>query len=341
MNSTIKEVAKLAGVSTATVSRVINNQDHVSNTTQQKVNSAIKELGYMPNLVAMSLSKQKTQTIGMIVPDVCNSFYSEVFYAASKVAEQYNYRLILFNSDDSVSKETTALQDIISFQMSGLIFTPVSDEDNSNEELIKKMQESGVSVVFLDREMKGVSCDGVYIDNMRGAYDATEILLREGHREIAVIAGQQDTITGRERLTGHINAMQDWNVTYNPKLTVIGDFRADKSYLATLELLNSKNPPTAFFTCNNLMTLGCLRAINETNKRIPQDVAIVGFDKIELLDFLGYKISVLARATTEMGTIGMNLLLDRMKKDDNNSFQRIILQSKLEVYGSEKYMIDQ
>lgn len=337
MNSTIKDVASHAGVSTSTVSRVLNGNGYVGEKTKQRILAAMQELEYSPSAMAVSLSKNRMNTIGVIVPDICNSFFSQVFYAASKLAEKHNYRLILCNSDDSIKQEATAIQDMIAYRVSGMIITPVSDKDGTNVDLLKSVQNMGIPVVFVDREMKNVNCDGVFVDNIRGAYEATDLLLREGHRKIAVIAGPLDTIPGRERMIGYQNAMEDWKVLPEPEHMVVSDFKSESSYQSTMELLNSGNPPSAFFTCNNLMTLGCLRAILSSGKRIPEDVALIGFDEIDLLDVLGYRISVVARATTEMGTIAMRLLLDHIgSSEPGRSCQRVVLQSQLKICGSEK-----
>lgn len=337
MNSTIKDVASRAGVSTSTVSRVLNGNGYVSERAKEKILAAIRELEYSPSVMAVSLSKNRMHTIGVIVPDICNSFFSQVFYAASKLAEAHNYRLILCNSDDSIKQEAAAIQDMISYRVSGMIITPVSDKDGTNVDLLKSVQNMGIPVVCVDREMKSVNCDGVFVDNIRGAYEAADLLLREGHRKIAVIAGPLDTIPGRERMIGYKNAMEDWRVSPQPEHMVVADFKSESSYQSTMALLGSANPPTAFFTCNNLMTLGCLRAILSSGKRIPDDVALVGFDDIDLLDILGYRISVVSRATTEMGAIAMRLLLDRIGKGEPaTSSQRVVLQSRLKVCGSEK-----
>lgn len=336
MNSTIKDVASRAGVSPATVSRVINQSGYVSKSVRQKVLAAVEVLEYTPSQMAVNLPKRQMRTFGIIVPDICNSFFSEVFYAASKLAEQHNYRVILYNTDDSVERETAALQDMIAYRVSGILLTPVSDKDNTNVQLLKKIQRSGVPVVFVDREMGGVSCDGVFVDNIGGAYNATDLLLREGHRKIAIIAGPQDTVPGRERMTGYLNALRDWGLSPTREYLAFGDFKLEKSFEATQALLALPNPPTAFFTCNNLMTLGCLRALLSLGKKISEDTALVGFDEIALLDILGHHLSVVSRPTAEMGTLATRLLLDRIEQGSSMSLQKIVLQSHLKTYGSEK-----
>ncbi|MFT4105337.1 MAG: LacI family DNA-binding transcriptional regulator [Lacrimispora sp.] len=336
MGYTIKDVAIRANVSSATVSRVMNNKGYFSDSVRKRVLDAIEELDYTPNLMASSLSKNRVKIIGVIVPDICNTFFSKIFYAASKLAEQNDYRVILYNTDDNMASEMSALQDMISYRVSGIIMTPVSDQYDANAELLNNIQSSGVPVVFVDREMKGVSCDGVFVDNIRSSYEATERLLQEGHRKIAIVAGPQDTIPGRERMLGYMNALRDWGVQVPPEYITYGDFKTDKSYQVMMELMESEDPPTAVFSCNNLMTLGCIQAIRTHNKRIPDEISLVGFDEVELLDVLGYQITVVSRAISEMGTIAMQLVLDRIVQEKQRSYQRVVLQSQLLLKGSER-----
>lgn len=336
MASTIKDVATRARVSVATVSRVINKKGYVSEKARIRVQKAIKELDYLPSQMAINLVKKKMQTIGIIVPDIRNTFFSELFSAASRLAAEHSFRTILCNTDDSVAIETSALQDMISYRVSGIIITPVSDKDGTNVELLQHIQKMGTPVVFVDREMKGINCDGVFVDNIRSSYDATDLLLQEGHRKIAIIAGPQDTIPGRERMLGYRNAMNDWGVDILPEYVADADFKQENSYKVTKEMLQCDSHPTAFFTCNNLMTIGCLRAILECGKTIPRDISLVGFDEIELLDVLGYKISVVSRAISDMGITAMRLLFERMNETTPLAYQRVIIQSNLKVLGSEK-----
>ena len=336
MKSTIKEVASYANVSQATVSRVINKKGYVSESVRKRVLDAVQELDYTPSLMASSLSKSKVNIIGVIVPDICNSFFSQIFYAAGKVAEENGYRVILYNTDDNIEMETMALHDMISYKVSGIIMTPVSDKDTTNAPLINQIKESGIAVVFVDREMNGIDCDGVYIENIRISHEAVTLLLEEGHRDIAIVAGPLDTIPGRERMMGYTTAMKDWGLKLRNEYLLDGDFKTEKSYQKVKELLQSENPPTAIFSCNNLMTLGCLHAIRESNRKIPDDIALIGFDEIELLDILGFEITVISRAIREMGSTAMNILLNRITKDESIAYQRVVLKSQIKLHGSEK-----
>lgn len=338
MGVTIKDIAAVAGVSQATVSRVLNGTSYTSEKARKQVLEAVKQAGYSPNIIASSLSKKKSPTIGVIIPDICNDFFSHIFYAASKVAETNDYRLILCNTDDHLEQEADALNDMLAYRVSGIIMTPMSERAGNNERLLKRVQAAGIPIVFVDREMKNITCDCVFVDNVRSSYEITRLLIQNGHRKIAIIAGPQDTMPGRERMQGYKQALAEAGITPDPEHIRLADFRSQSSYEATLDLLSMQNRPTAIFSCNNLMTIGSLQALRSKNVCIPQDMALVGFDEVEMLDILGYPLTVVSRATSEMGRVAMRLLLNRIEHmEEDPPFQRVVLQSHVKIAGSEKF----
>lgn len=336
MGKTIKDVAAAAGVSPSTVSRVLNNTATISKETRKRVMDAVEMLGFSPNVMASSLSRKKSSIIGVIIPDICNTFFSRIYYAASEVAQQHNYRLILCNTDDQMELEADALRDMMSYMVGGIIMTPMSEGAKDNEALIRTVQDSGIPIVFVDREMKNIRCDGVFVNNIQSSYEMTKLLIAKGHKDIAIIAGPQDTIPGRERMQGYLMAMDDAGLTVDLQYKIIADFRDKMSYEATKKLMSMKKRPTAIFSCNNLMTVGCLRALKELKLQVPEDVALVGFDDVELLDILGYPLTVVSRPTSEMGSIAMRMLLERIRDGEGRAYQRVMLQSYLKIAGSER-----
>ena len=336
MEKTIKDVAAAAGVSPSTVSRVLNNTATISDETKKRVMDAVREMGYSPSRIASSLSKKKSSIIGVIIPDICNTFFSRIFYAASQVAHENNYRLFLCNTDDQIDLEADALRDMMAYRVGGIIMTPMSEGAGDNEKLIRQVQDSGIPIVFVDREMKNIRCDGVFINNVQSSCEMTRLLIDQGHKDIAIIAGPQDTIPGRERMQGYRLAMSEAGLTPKAEHIVMADFRDKTSYDATIKLLTQAERPTAIFSCNNLMTVGCLRALKDLKLQVPGDVALVGFDEVDFLDILGYPLTVVSRPTSEMGSIAMRLLLDRIHGGENKAYQRVMLQSYLKVAGSER-----
>ena len=338
MGVTIKDIAAVAGVSQATVSRVLNGTSYTSDKARKRVMEAVKQTGYSPSVIASSLSRKRSPTIGVIIPDICNDFFSQIFYAASKIAETNDYRLILCNTDDQLKQEADALNDMLAYRVSGIIMTPMSEQAENNELLLKRVQAAGIPIVFVDREMKNIACDCVFVDNVHSSYEITRLLIQNGHRKIAIIAGPQDTVPGRERMQGYQQALAEAGIVPDPDHIRLADFRNQSSYEATLNLLAMKNRPTAIFSCNNLMTVGCLRALHSKNVHVPQDIALVGFDEVEMLDILGYPLTVVSRATSEMGRVAMRLLLNRIEHmEENAPCQRVVLQSHLKIAGSEKF----
>lgn len=340
IKATIQDVAKAAGVSKATVSRALNRNGYVNEETLKRINQAIKELNYAPSQVAINLSKSESNIIGFLVPDICNGFFSEVFYGASKVAEENGKHLMLINTDDSLQIEEEALKALLSQQICGLLMTPVSERNENNAQLLKKASKNRIPIVFLDRELDGFICDGVFVDNIIATKAATSLLLKNGHNDIAIVAGPLDTIPGRERMIGFQEAHREKGIEVRPDRVLMGNFKDTDSYHLVRILLSKEDRPTAIFTCNNMMTIGAVRAIVDLGLRIPEDIAIVGFDEVELLNSLGMKITMIKRATFEMGKVGMNMMLHRLKERvsfEESTVQRITLQSKLIIRGSERY----
>lgn len=338
MSYTIRDVANRAKVSPATVSRVLNGNSYVKAETREKVQEVMQELQYIPTIAGRKFVGGSSRKLGMIVPDICNPFFSEVYYAGCLAAAEHDYQLLLYHSNESIASESMAIQSMLSDDIEGLLITPVADDNEVNLPLLRLVQERGIPIVFIDREMKKITCDGIFIDNVRGAYEATALLLNQGHRKIATVAGPYNTIPGRERLEGFLKAMKEFGSTVPPEYIQYGDFKSKSSYKITNRLLDLPNPPTAIFTCNNLTTVGCLKALMSRNKKIPKDISLVGFDEVELLETLGFNISVVARATSEMGRVAIQQVLSRISSPSESVvYQRIVLQPYLKCHGSEKF----
>ena len=338
--ATIQDVARVAGVSKATVSRALNRNGYINEMTLKRINQAIVELNYTPSQLAIGLSKNQSNIIGFLVPDICNDFFSEVFYGASKVAEENGKHLMLINTDDNLQIEEEALKTLLSQQICGLIMTPVSDQNENNAKLLKKASKNRIPIVFLDRELEGFNCDGVFVDNISATRAATLLLLKNGHRDIAIVAGPQDTIPGRERMIGFQEAMREKGIEVPRDRILMANFKAAESYQLVRQMLMKKNRPSAIFTSNNQMTIGAVRAFVDLGLKIPDDIAIIGFDDVELLNSFGMKITMIKRATFEMGRVAMNILLSRLAEDvsyEESTIQRVTLQSKMIIRGSEQY----
>ena len=305
---TIKDVAGLAGVSTATVSRVLNNHQQISPETRARVTAAVERLDYQFNRVARRLRMEGAQILGLIISDIANPFFTSVVRGIEDVAYENQYSLLLCNSDEHPAREELHMRVLLAEKVAGVIISPTDE----NSVVYKPLIKSGTPVVLLDRRLRHIDLDTVIVDNIQGAYDAVDHLIRLGHRRIGLIGGPMRITTARERQEGYAKALRDHGLTVAEALIKGGDFKQDSGYRAAHELLALDDPPTAIFTANNLMTLGALNAIHETGLRIPTDVAIVGFDDMPWAQSLDPPLTTISQPTCDMGRTAANLLLKRI-----------------------------
>ncbi|GMQ63698.1 LacI family DNA-binding transcriptional regulator [Vallitalea maricola] len=335
---TISDIAKKSKVSVATVSRVLNDSDKVKEQTKEKVLKAINELNYAPSDIARSLSRNITNTIGVVVPDINNPFFGQVIKGISSVTDKNDLYMLLCDTDENEEKEMKFIEMLKRQRIRGLIITPTADNDKFNAKYLSILENLNVPVVLLDRDVKYSKFDGVFLDSISGTYDAIECFIKEGHRKIAIISGPLSSKPGRDRLRGYKKALTMNGIEIDDRYIFYGDFRLESGYELSQEILKMEDPPTAIFVSNNMMNLGCIKALTEANVRIPEDMALIGFDEIELLNIMNMDISVVSRPTAQMGEVAMKILLDRLneQKIDNQDTKRIILLPTLILRGSEK-----
>lgn len=338
----IKDIARMAGVSTATVSRVINNSGPVKVETKERIKEVIEQLNYTPNAMARNLCTQDNSNVGVIVPDVGNEFFAEIISGISEIAKKNNYNILFFNTDENEEIEHANLIEVARERLKGIIIAPVSSYDKKTCTALKQMEETGVSVVLIDRNMEGMDCDAVFVNNFDGSYDGVNALIKAGHRKIAIIAGPVASLPGRERLEGYRKALQDAGIPLRTDYEVIGDFKFEKAYEKTEKLLNLQDKPTAIFTCNNNTTLGCLSYITDHKLKLGKDLAVIGFDRINTLNAIGYPISTIERDAVEQGRKAMELLHNKISCVKNEEMDEIPknvinIPYKVVLRGSEKY----
>lgn len=309
---TMKDVARLAGVSISTVSHVINKTRYVEPETREKVYEAIKTLGYRPNILASSLRKRVTNTIGLIISNITNLFYPEVVRGVEDLLAKYNYNLILCNSDENVEKEKNYIEVLFSRRVDGLIITPSkSSETRENLDLFR---EKNIPIVLVDRKIEGLEEDVVLADNIEGTYEAISYLISLGHKRIGIITGPLDTTTGCERLEGYLKALEDKGIKKDDNLIYEGDFKEEGGYKGVEALLNISNPPTAIFTSNNLMALGALKKITELGLKIPQDLSLISFDDMDWFPYFSPPLTAVYQPAYELGETAVKLLFERLKR---------------------------
>lgn len=335
--SNIYEIALEAGVSIATVSRVLNHNASVKEANREKVLAAIKRMNYVPNSHARSLSTSTSTAIGVIIPDINNPFFSQLLQGITRVADERGLHIVLFNTDENKDREHQILSSMREQRLRAIIATPVSETDRKTIDALLDFENHNTPVVLLDRQLSCDIFDRVVSDDARGVSCAVAELCRLGHRRIAIITGPEDSRPGRERLSGYLSAMHDCGLTVDPVLIRRGDFMSQRAYHETLALLSLPLPPTAIITSNNMTTYGCLRAFNERALSIGRDISLIGFDDIDALSWLGYNLSVVSRHVSEMGEQAMRLLLQRFDDACQEPVGRTVsLPTELLLRGSER-----
>jgi LacI family transcriptional regulator len=327
--TTIKDVAKKAGVSTATVSRVLNGDSRVTPPFRKAVLEAVEALNYQRDRTARRLRAKVSQTIGLIISDIQNPFFTSVARGVEDEAYNNGYNLLLCTSDEDLQKERLYLDIMLAESAAGVIISPGSEQENTIEPILK----AGVPVVVVDRRVEGAAVDTVMVDNFESTRQAVGHLLDLGHRRIGFVGGPPQVTTARERRAGYERAYCDRGIELDPDLIKASNFKLTGGYTATCELLENDDPPTALFTANCLTTLGALNRIHERGLAIPQEIAIVGFDDMPWATSLNPPLSVVAQPTYELGRKTAQLLFRRIK-DRNCDVMEVRLKPRFIVRDS-------
>jgi LacI family transcriptional regulator len=307
---TIKDIAKYVGVSTATVSHVINETRFVSEPLRIKVNAVIEELGYQPNRIARSLVMQKTHTIGVIISDIQNPFYTALVRGLEDATSPLGYNVMLCNTDEDTDKEIGYLKALLEKRVDGIALATCFQGDE--HPMISQLNQ--VSVITIVRKMTRLKSDAVFADNIGGAYEAIEHLVSLGHRRISVISGPSGISSGGERLEGVLTAFAKHEINPNEAWIRTGDFKRESGYVLAKSILSLKERPTALFVSNNQMTLGALQAFRELDVKIPKDVSIVGLDDTDWSILLDPPLTVIYQSPYDMGNNAGKMLLQRIFK---------------------------
>jgi len=326
--TSIKKVAEEAGVSTATVSRVLSDKPHVRPELRQRVLAAMQDLDYRPNLVARSLRVQKSSIIGLIVSDIRNPFFTYVSRAVEDVAHAQGMSIFLCNSDENPDKEVLYLKQMRGENVAGIIFSPTRQIADTFSELVVTDQ----PMVIIDRRVHNANVDNVLIDNVESAYRLAEHLIMHGYRRIAALFGIAST-TGRERRKGFVQALRDHAVEPDPELVSFVNAREEDGYQATLKLLALPDRPEAIFTSDGLLATGTFRALRESGLVIPDEIAFVTFDDTPWTGLVEPPVTVVQQPTYEIGKTATELLLERIQ-DPSRSTRQVVLQSTLVVRRS-------
>jgi LacI family transcriptional regulator len=317
---TIHDVARLAGVSPITVSRVINNSGYISQKTRERVQAAIDELGYVPNIIARSLRSKRTSTLALVITDITNPFFTSLARGVEDTASDAGFNVIFCNTDESIQEEEKYVNLLLQKQVDGILLVPAHSASPS----IDRIQEQETAVVILDRKVNNARVDVVRCDSEMGAYQLTGLLIEKGHRSIAVLSGPKGVSTAEDRVKGYWRAMTEAGMA-NPDLVFYGAFTQASGHENACQALALSPRPTAFFAGNNFIAVGALKAIQDAGLKMPEDVSLVTFDDLPLSAVLEPILTVARQPAYEMGRRGTQLLLGRLNDGASNESSEILL----------------
>ena len=309
---TISDIAKLAGVSVATVSRVLNNKGYVKAETREKIQEIISKNGYHPNAVARSLILNDTGMVAVIMSNRMNPFFSGVLEAIEIQAEAGGYSLLFYNTGEDRERELRAAVQAIEHRVRGILILPVIGGDPRTRNMLNEAEAKGIPVVLMDRDIPASSFDIVSIDNRDVVYQGVRLLIEAGHRKIGIITCPECVRKGRGRRDGYIKCMKDYGLPVLEPYIYRGDFDEKSGYEACSRFFSLPHPPTAVLATCSSATLGCIRYMTEHGLKPGKDLGLVGFDDISLLNSIGYEITVLNRPIHEMGDTAFTMLTQRM-----------------------------
>lgn len=321
----IKDIARLANVSHTTVSRALNNKSRIRQETKEKILSIAKELGYRPNLIARSLVMRRSKTLGLVITNISNPFYTELAQGIEKTATQWGYNIILCSTQSDISNEKQYIEMLRSKGVDGIIFSSAHMQDSN----IVALAEEGFPIVLVNRRtyhpLVKEKVDYIGVDNILGGYLAVEHLIRLGHQRIGVIGGSSESSVGVERLEGGKRALQTYGIVQREDYFIEGNFLKTSGYEGGKQFLNMSERPTAVFATNDYMALGVYQAFLEAGLRIPEDVALIGFNDIEFTAIKGVELTTIGQKKFEMGAIAVERLVARIEKGDASILPKEIL----------------
>ncbi|MDK2879278.1 MAG: LacI family transcriptional regulator [Thermoanaerobacteraceae bacterium] len=331
----IKDVAKLANVSIATVSRAFNNKPDVSEKTKKKIFDIAKQIGYEPSIPARTLTKRKTNILGLIVPDISNPYYGEVVRGIEDTCHIYSYNVILCNADNRREKEFQYIDILKNRWVDGIIF----HSDYFLKEHFEAFKSKNIPVVLAGRATE-LDTAYVAIDNFKAAYDAVNYLISLGHERIGIIHGPLDgmkeTVDSVARLMGYRKALEEAGLNVYDELHMEADFKAKGAFLAAKKMLEGRIKPTAIFAISDMMAMGAINAIYDSGLRCPEDISVMGFDNIDLCEVTRPALTTIAQPMYEIGAIAARMLIKMIENRETGNIQpkKIILDHKLMIRDS-------
>ena len=330
--ATIQQLAREVGVSVSTVSAVINKRGYVSKALRTRIEKAIHRAHYRPNQIARSLRLRETRTIGLIVPDLANTFYAHLMRGVEDYLASVGYRLIVADSREDWKRQHDYLVSFSGKTTDGVILVPSMATDEQIAAIPRLLRET--PLVYVDRSPLHCPVDSVLVDNVQASFEATRHLLELGHRRIGIVTEPLNLLNAAERLQGYRRALRSKHVPLDRRLICCGDNTEDSGYWRGLELLKLAHRPTAVVVCNNLMTLGVLAALRELKLACPRDVSVVAFDDFEWSPYMDPPLTMVRQPAEELGAAAAKACLRRIRHPDRDPFERVRLSTQLVVRRS-------
>lgn len=332
---TAEDVAKLAGVSTATVSHVVNDTRYVSEKTRASVMAAIQQLNYRPSALARGLASNKTSLVGVVLSDINNPLFRDVYKSIETELFTAGYDLILANTGESIRMQNSILEALLSRQVDGLIIAPNFDSSDQ----IGALRDLDIPVVAIDRGFDDSEFPLITVNNEEITYTAISHLIEDGHQHIAFVGGLMEGIEGvstvSQRLTGYRRALRDYGLQVSEHLIYVdGKAVQADGYSAAMRMLTGSKPPTAIFTTNSLLLLGVFRALQELSLKCPDDVGVVSFDHDHWMDILSPPVTVIEQPTQQLGTLAAQWLMRLMTGEEDLKGTQEIIACRFLVRGS-------
>ncbi|MCR2043703.1 LacI family transcriptional regulator [Anaerosalibacter massiliensis] len=333
MSITIKDIAAIAGVSTATVSKVLNGKDKdISQATREKVLKITKEYNYVPNNVARSLVTKRTKTIGLIIPDITNPFFPEIARGAEDKAQEKGYSIIFCNTDDDIEKENKNINMLVEKMVDGIVLAASAKEELN----IERSRYNSIPLVLVDRDSNLEGINGkVFVNNISGAYQAVSYLLENNYKNILFLSGPLSTIPSKDRLKGYKKALKEKRIDYNDELVIEGEYKYSWGYEIGKKVLDSKIKFDSVFCGNDLIAFGVMKSFKDRGLNIPKDIGIVGYDDIYMSRLVEPTLTTVKQPNYQMGYRAVEILINIIEGKEKID-KDIVLETKLIIRKSTK-----
>lgn len=336
-NVTIQSMAKTLGVSVTTISRVLNGlgeQFRISKKTIELVTTTADKLNYRPNNIAKGLRLKKSSTIGLILPDITNTWFAQLALGIEKEARKHHYNIFLCNSNDDIKVEKKSIALLQSWMVDGIIIAPIGLES----EHLQKASKSGTPLVLIDRFFEGVNLPYISSNDFEGSLEATQYLINYGHKKIACFQGIVGTSPNNQRVNGYKQALKNNKILFDPSLVMGEDFGFNNGYTCAKKLIKhlAKSKITAIISMGNQITLGILKALKEEGVQIPNDLSIISFDEQEYSDLLYTPLTTVSHMNENIGDVALKMLFNQFGKSTRIKPKNVVLNSKLIIRDSVK-----